>query len=69
MKIQVWSVLLDFRFRLKQMNFLTANQNVNNAQEEEKEIPKQSGRNASATILGDRNAILNTTKLGQKLPF
>ena len=51
------------------MNFLTANQNVNNAQEEEKEIPKQSGRNASATVLGDRNAILNTTKLGQKLPF
>ena len=51
------------------MNFLAANQNVNNAQEEEKEIPKQSGRNASATILGDRNAILNTTKLGQKLPF
>ena len=36
----MWSVLLDFRFRLKQMNFLTANQNVNNAQEEEKEIPK-----------------------------
>ena len=69
MKIQVWSVLLDFRFRLKQLSFLTANQNVNNAQEEEKEIPKQSGRNASATVLGDRNAILNTTKLGQKLPF
>ena len=64
MKIQVWSVLLDFRFRLKQMNFLTANQNIPNANEEEKEAPKQSGRNASATLLGDRNTIINTTKLG-----
>ena len=64
MKIQVWSVLLDFRFRLKQMNFLTANQNIPNAAEEEKEAPKQSGRNASATLLGDRNTIINTTKLG-----
>ena len=69
MKIKVWSVLLDFRFRLKQMNFLTANQNIPNANEEEKEPPKQSGRNAGASLIGDRNTILNTTKLGQKLPF
>ena len=51
------------------MNFLTANQNIPNANEEEKEPPKQSGRNAGASLIGDRNTILNTTKLGQKLPF